>query len=96
MDTVKRIELVVPAIEANEVIKRLEHMGIVKYSIIRHVTGRGEFGLSTDDVDDQLTNTYILTTCMAGQEEGIFWELQPILQRFGGICLVSDAVCYKC
>jgi hypothetical protein len=96
MDTIKRIELVVPAIEVNEIIKRLENMGVTKYSIIRHVVGRGASGAYSDDVDNQLASTYILTTCMAGQENDIFWELQPILKKFGGMCLVSDAVCYKC
>lgn len=96
MDTIKRIELVVPAIEVNEIVKRLEKMGVAKYSIIRHVVGRGGSGAYSDDVDDQLTSTYILTTCKAGEENDIFWELQPILKKFGGMCLVSDAVCYKC
>jgi hypothetical protein len=96
MDTIKRIELVVPTIEVNEILKRLEKMGVTKYSIIRHVVGRGASGASLDDLDDQLSSTYILTTCQSGQEDGIFWELQPVLKKFGGMCLVSDAVCYKC
>ena len=96
MDTIKRIELVVPTIELKPVIKRFKKLGIDKYSIIRHVIGRGEFGESSDDVDDQLTSVYILTTCLGGEEEALYLELQPILQKFGGVFLVSDAVCYRC
>lgn len=96
MDTIKRIEIVVPAIELKPVVKRLEKVGIIKYSIIRHVIGKGEFGESSDDLDDQLSSVYILTTCLAGQEDSLFLELQPILQKFGGVFLVSDAVCYRC
>jgi hypothetical protein len=96
MDTIKRIELVVPTIELKPVVKRLEKLGIHKYSIIRHVIGRGEFGESTDDLDDQLSNVYILTTCLAGQEDVLYLELQPILQKFGGVFLVTEAVCYRC
>ena len=96
MDTIKRIEIVVPAIELKPVIKRLEKLGIEKYSIIRHVIGRSEFGELTDDLDDQLSSVYILMTCLSGQEDGLFLELQPILQKFGGVFLVTDAVCYRC
>ena len=96
MDTIKRIELVVPAIELKPVLKRLEKLGIVKYNIIRHVIGRGEFGESSDDLDAQLSSVYILTTCLAGEEEALFLELQPILKKFGGVFLVSEAVCYQC
>lgn len=96
MDTIKRIELVVPAIELKPVVKRLKKIGIDKYSIIRNVIGRGKFGESTDDLDDQLSSVYILTTCRAGQEQELYLELQPILQKFGGVFLVTDAVCYQC
>jgi hypothetical protein len=96
MDTIKRIELVIPAIELKPVVKRLKKIGIDKYSIIRNVIGRGEFGESTDDLDDQLSSVYILTTCSAGQEDVLYLELQPILQKFGGVFLVTDAVCYRC
>ncbi|MCG9892560.1 MAG: hypothetical protein MH252_15995 [Thermosynechococcaceae cyanobacterium MS004] len=96
MDTIKRIELVIPAIELKPVLRRLEKVGMDKYSIIRDVIGRGEFGESTDDLDGQLSSVYILTTCPAGEEETLYLELQPLLQKFGGVFLVSDAVCYRC
>lgn len=96
MDTIKRIEIIVPAIELKPVVKRLEKLGITKYNIIRQVIGRGEFGESSDDLDAQLSSVYILTTCLGGQEDAVFLELQPILQKFGGVFLVSDAVCYRC
>ncbi|MDF0556631.1 transcriptional regulator [Kamptonema sp. UHCC 0994] len=96
MDTIKRIEIVVPAIELKPVVKRLEKLGIIKYNIIRQVIGRGEFGESSDDLDAQLSSVYILTTCLGGQEDSVFLELQPILQKYGGVFLVSDAVCYRC
>lgn len=96
MDTIKRLEIIVPAIELKPVLQRLEKMGINKYNIIRHVIGRGEFGESSDDLDDRLSNVYILTTCLAGQEDTLFLELQPIMEKFGGMFLVSDAVGYRC
>jgi hypothetical protein len=96
MDTIKRIELIVPSVEVNEVIKRFKKVDIIKYSLIHHVVGRGDKGEVLEDLDDQSGNTYILATCMSGQEDKLFWELQPILQRFGGTYLVSDAVCYRC
>jgi hypothetical protein len=96
MDIVKRIEIIVPSIEVNAVLKRFAKVGVVKYNLINHVVGRSETGEVVEDWDDQSGNTYILTTCKAGEEDKLFWELQPILQKFGGLCLVSDAVCYRC
>lgn len=93
--TIKRIEIVIPAIELKPVLRRLEQSGVKKYSVIRHVVGRGEFGESTDDLDDQLSSVYILVTCLVGEEEPIYLELKPILEKFGGMFLVSDAVGYR-
>lgn len=95
MNTIKRIEIIIPAIELKPVLKRLENKGVKKYSIIRHVVGRGEFGESTDDLDDQLSGVYILMTCAIGEEESLYLDLKPILEKFGGMFLVSDAVGYR-
>lgn len=95
VNTIKRVEIVIPAIELKPVLKRLEKFGIKKYSIIRNVVGRGEFGESTDDLDDQLSSVYILMTCLIGEEEPLYLELQPILEKFGGMFLVSDTVGYR-
>ncbi|MBD2326964.1 transcriptional regulator [Alkalinema sp. FACHB-956] len=89
---VKRIEIVVPAVELRKILKVLDRIG-VGYSIFRNVMGRGDCGQSVDDFDlgTDLANDYILTLCDRDQEEKIVEGIRPLLERYGGVCWTSDA-----
>jgi nitrogen regulatory protein PII len=91
MRAVKRIEIIIPAVEIKTVLSRLDKLGLTGYSIMKNVTGSGDRGLSTDDLGEDLSNDYILTTCCEDQEQQVADAIRPILKKFGGICLISDA-----
>lgn len=89
---VKRIELVVESIEENEVIQQLEHINIRSYTIYHHVGGRGERGLRDGSAfGEKFENTTFVIACAENQLQGVIETLRPILKRYGGMCLISDA-----
>ena len=36
-------------------------------------------------------NSYVMTACPPEQVAAVIESLRPILKRYGGVCLVSDA-----
>ena len=93
MEAVKRLEIITDTHEMRAVRTVLDRLGVEGYSVIREVTGRGERGVqSGDEVTGVFTNAMLITTCAAAQLAGLVEAIRPILQRRGGICLVSDAL----
>lgn len=89
---VKRIEIIAPAVELRQILKVLNRVG-VGYSIFRNVVGRGDCGNAVDDFDlgTDLANDYILTICNEEQEQQVVEGVRPLLKRYGGVCLSSEA-----
>lgn len=92
MKRVHRIEIVIDARNAARVIELLAAEGLHGYTLIRGVGGAGERGRRlSDDIAGVSNNHYILTTCAPEALEGVKAALRPLLERVGGICLISDA-----
>jgi len=92
LQTVQRIEIVVDAPHARRVIEVLKGLGLEGYTLIRGVSGSGERGAQLgDDITGVSNNNYILTTCPPERLDEVTAALRPLLRRFGGICLVSEA-----
>ena len=88
---VKRIEIVIDALEVPNVVRRLEAVGVSGYTIIKDAIGMCERGLRDGELTDVFKNSYVLTTCLPEQTEKIIESIRPILKLRGGVCLVSDA-----
>lgn len=89
---VKRVEIIVSSLELKAVLAHFEEIGVTGYSIIRNVIGKGDRGRVDEEEElGLLGNDYLLASCSAEQAAMLQRMLLPILQRYGGICLVSDA-----
>jgi nitrogen regulatory protein PII len=92
MDNVKRIEIIIDAPHAKQVLDLLRRIGVSGYTVIRGVTGSGERGVrANDELTDVFSNTYVITACNAALATKVMDALRPVLKANGGVCLVSDA-----
>ncbi|NJM10521.1 MAG: transcriptional regulator [Synechococcaceae cyanobacterium SM1_2_3] len=92
MQPVKRIEIIMDFPELAKIVKILDGLGISGYTVIRDVTGSGDRGLrSGDELTDVFKNSYVMTACPEEKMQEIVDAIRPLLKRFGGICLVTDA-----
>lgn len=92
MQPVKRIEIIMDSTGLGKIAKILESVGVSGYTVIRDVTGSGDRGLRPgDELTDVFKNTYVMTACPEEKVQQIVDAVRPVLKRFGGVCLVSDA-----
>lgn len=91
MKAVKRIEIVVEEIELENVIRELDQIGVVGYTIVPRAGGRGDRGVRYESLQG-LGNVLLTIACDAQQAARVIEAMRPILRRYGGICLVSDAM----
>jgi len=91
MQAVKRIEIVIDALELPRMIKLIEPLA-PGYTVIQNVSGKGHRGeRHADQITSVLANAMILIACAPEQVEPITKAVRPLLKAFGGLCLVSDA-----
>lgn len=91
MKPVKRIEIVIEEIELDNVIEELDRIGVVGYTIVPRAGGRGERGVRYESVQG-LSNVLLTIACSEEQAAKVIEAIRPILKRYGGVCLVSDAL----
>ncbi len=54
--------------------------------------GKGDRGRVIDDLETEaLTNGYVMSICTEDQEHKVVEAIKPILKKYGGVCIVSDA-----
>ncbi|WP_036486389.1 P-II family nitrogen regulator [Myxosarcina sp. GI1] len=95
MHPVSRIEIIVASQEAEKIIKVFDNIGVPNYTIISNVTGKGDFGTISDDMNlgsSQLSNDFIICYCSPDKAKPIIEKIRPILNKYGGVCYLSDAM----
>ncbi|MEM1210010.1 MAG: hypothetical protein AAGI54_12155 [Planctomycetota bacterium] len=92
MRDVKRIEIVIDKPHEHEVLTVLREAGVPGLTIMDVASGYGDRG-SRDggELSDAMSNRYLLTTCTADLLPAITEAIEPLLLRYGGLCLISDA-----
>ena len=92
MELVKKVEVITNSLELPQVMKILEKASVSGYTIIENVTGTGDRGRILNDLATQaLTNRYAMSICTEKQEHQLVAAIEPVLKKFGGVCIVSDA-----
>lgn len=91
MQPVKRIEITTDSIELSKIIEGLKQASVTRYTVICNVTGNGIHGTLDLDIEG-LEHDYVVAICLPEQLETVVATLRPILNRFGGVCLISDAL----
>jgi nitrogen regulatory protein PII len=97
VEAVKRVEIVVDSLEFQDLVDTLEQLGVPNYTAIKGVFGRGRQGSRGGDpfVSAAFDNTFVLIALEPALVGTVVEAVRPILQRRGGMCLVSDAAAVK-
>ncbi|MEM6258248.1 MAG: transcriptional regulator [Planctomycetota bacterium] len=92
MKDVKRIELVIDAAHTPELIKVIRASGATGFTVVRDVHGSGDRGdRMGDELGNVFRNCYIIVAAGETIAEKLIYDARPLLERYGGMCLVSDA-----
>jgi len=92
MTPAKRPEFVIEAAHTPGLLKALRQAGAPGWTIVRDVQGMGRRGERMgDELTDVYRNCYVLVACDPDVAETLIEAVRPVLDRHGGLCLVSDA-----
>ena len=93
MQSVKRIEIISDSVESHKIIKVLEKVGVLNYTVIRNVVGKGVRGTNSGDLDmSMLENDYVIAFFLDEKTKTLVEKLKPVTKKFGGVCDISDAI----
>ncbi len=95
MHPVSRIEMIVVAQEVEKILNILEQEGVPGYTLIRNVIGKGDFGIVSDDLNlgsNKLNNVFIICYCPPEKTKQVVEKIKPILNKYGGVCYISEAM----
>ena len=93
MKPVKRLEIITGPIEFRSLVQELEAAGVTGYAVIRNVLGKGDRKVNSwDSLSSELENLLDVTTVSEEHLMPLVETIRPVLRKFGGSCLVSDAM----
>lgn len=91
MESLKKLEIVINALEKDHLIKVLQKNGITSYTLIEDVKGRGDRGWQDGaGLTDSFKNVYIMVACSQDDFDQVKEPLRAFIKKVGGICLLSD------
>lgn len=93
MHTVKRIEIVIDKPHVPHVRRALNEVGVSGMTVFEAISGSGDRGeRSGGELSDAQVNHCVLTTCREDQIDQLAALVEPLLRRYGGLCLISDVL----
>ena len=92
MQDIQRVEVVIDSIHVKQVVELLRDAGVTGYTVIRNASGWGDRGPRVPDgVSGVFENCVVLCACDQPRWDAVAEDLREILQRYGGVALVSPA-----
>jgi nitrogen regulatory protein PII len=97
MQAIKKVEIIIEHRELADLLAVLKIEALAAgYTVIKEAYGAGERGnMAGDGLSGAFTNSYLLIACSEDEANRIVEIVRPILKRYGGVCLVSDAMWVK-
>ncbi|MDB9391925.1 P-II family nitrogen regulator [Microcystis aeruginosa] len=90
LQTVKKVDIIVSHAFLEETLNVLDVVGVSGYTVFGNTSGKGDRGLSCDDLDCDYSGNYIMTVCNSDEQLGLLIDkIQPILKKAGGIFVVT-------
>jgi hypothetical protein len=93
MEAVKRIEIVVPDFLVDDVTATLARHDLDAFTVVRGVAGRGGRGEQDGrSGESAFANALVIVSALPASAPAFLEDQRPLLMRYGGVCLVSDAM----
>ncbi|MFO0953543.1 MAG: hypothetical protein U0835_20800 [Isosphaeraceae bacterium] len=93
MQPVKRIEIHTGVQELPRVEEALKRCGVSGFLVLNGVRGRGNERIeSLDALTGEPQDRLVQATCPPERLDEVLETLRPVLNRYGGSCVVYDAV----
>lgn len=93
MKFVKRVEIIIGSVIMPVVIRQLAAAGFHQFTQIRHANGKGtQFDRTADDVTDVFAVDVLILAVDSDTLTTLTASIEPMIDTYGGICLVSDAL----
>lgn len=91
-EKVKKIEIVIDYLQLKNLLTKLEDAGFDNYTAIKDVIGKGSRGSrSGDGLTGEFNNSLVIIACKDNEVDKITKIVNPLLKKFGGVLLVSEA-----
>lgn len=92
LEKTKRIEIVIDVVHLPKLLSALEAAGLSAYTILPEARGKGDRGArQAHDPASVESNSVLIAAVREDQLEALTLAARPVLSRYGGLCLVSDA-----
>ena len=89
---IKKIEIITDSTLQSRLVKVIDETGVSGYTIIKDVAGKGLKGdKDGHGISGGFKNCYIMVICDMEEAKKVVEAVKPIINTFGGICIVSDA-----
>lgn len=96
MKNLKRIECVIDSVHVPGVLDALRSAGVDGYTVVRGASGWGDRGArQPDGISGVFENCVVLCACDEQLLDAVVDKLRPILKRYGGVAMISDAQCVE-
>ena len=92
MTPCKRLEIIIDALHVDDATQVLRDAGVAGYTVLTYASGWGDRGArEPDGVSRIFENRVILCACQPAELDRITPALDPLIRRYGGAVIVSDA-----
>ncbi len=89
---IKKIEIVTDGVMLNRLVTAIDKTGVSGYTVLKDVAGKGLKGNNEGHgIAGGYKNCYIMVCCNLDEAIAVTEAVKPIISKFGGICIVSDA-----
>lgn len=89
---IKKIEIITDSTLQKKVVEAVDETGVSGYTIIKDVAGKGLKGAKDGHgISGGFKNFYMMLCCDEDEAKKVIEAVKPIITKFGGICIVSDA-----
>lgn len=92
MRDVKRLELVIDSVHVDQLLRGLREAGVDGYTVVRGASGWGDRGArQPDGISGVFENCVVLCAVEPELIEKVIESMRPILTRYGGVGMLSEA-----